>query len=70
MIQLTLKEKEMLIIGLRMRRNYIETGDIGASAADIEKIGGKDTKINALSIDQMQLIIDMEKLVTKLYNPE
>jgi len=68
MIDLTQKEKEMIIIGLTMRRNYIETGDTFTSAADVEKFGGKDKKIKALSTEQMQLIIDTETLIKKLYN--
>ena len=70
MIELTSKEKEMIIIGLGMRRNHIETGNILVSAADVEKMGEHtNNKINALSTDQMQLIIDTESLITKLYQP-
>jgi len=70
MIDITSKEKEMIIIGLGMRRNYIETGNIAVSAADVEKMGDStNNKINALSTDQMQLIIDTEALITKLYQP-
>jgi len=68
MIDITPKEKEMIIIGLSMRRNYIETGNILVSAAQVKKLGKTDNKINALSIDQMQLIIDTENLISKLYN--
>ena len=70
MIELTSKEKEMIIIGLGMRRNYIETGNIAVSAADVEKMGDStNNKINALSTDQMQLIIDTEALIIKLFKP-
>jgi len=68
MIQLTDKEKEMIVIGLNMRRNYIETGDSLTSAADIERFGEKDKKIKALSTEQMQLVIDTENLIRRLYN--
>jgi len=68
MIDLTQKEKEMIIIGLNMRRNYIETGNISVSAMDVEKMGKTNNKINALSTDQMQLIIDTENLIKKLYS--
>lgn len=69
-IQLTSEEKQMIILGLQMRRNYIETGNISYSAADAVRIGKyapDDVKINALSTDQMRLILETEKLVAKLY---
>jgi hypothetical protein len=67
MISLSDKEKGMILIALDMRRNYIETGDVTISAADITKFKRKDVKINALSTEQMQLIIDTEYLIKKLY---
>jgi hypothetical protein len=67
MIDISRREKEMIIIGLNMRRNYIETGDALTSAKTVENQGRKDEKINALSTDQMQLIIDTETLIKKLY---
>jgi len=67
-VEISNKEKEMIIIGLNMRRNYIETGNISVSAADVEKMRDTENKINALSTDQMQLIIDTETLKRKLYN--
>lgn len=66
-IELSQKEKEMIVIGLNMRRNYIETGNISVSAKDVEKMGDTDNRINALSVDQMQLIIDTEQLIGRLY---
>jgi len=63
---LTNKEKEMIVIALNMRRNYIETGDVVMSAAQSKKMGKLDT--NALSVAQMQLIIDTENLIKRLYN--
>ena len=68
MINITQKEKELIVIGLNMRRNYIETGDPLTSAVDVERFGGKDKKVKALSIEQMQLVIDTDNLITKLYN--
>ena len=69
MIDITSKEKEMIIIGLGMRRNYIETGNAMVSAVDAKRFERDGVKINALSTDQMQLIIDTEALITKLYQP-
>jgi len=68
MIDITPKEKEMIIIGLNMRRNYIETGNVLVSAAQVEKLGRTDNEINALSTEQMQLIINTENLIKKLYD--
>ena len=69
MITITLspKEKEMIVIALNMRRNYIETGNALVSGAYAEKFR-KDIQIRNLSTDQMQLIIDTENLIKKLYS--
>ena len=66
----TIYEKSTLITSLLTRRNVIETGNIAVSAADVEKMGEHtNNKINALSTDQMQLIIDTEALIIKLFKP-
>lgn len=71
---LTSKEKEMITVGLNMRRNYIETGSISLGAADVAKIGVEESKrqfdaeINALSEDQMKLIIATNELERKIYS--
>ena len=70
MIDITSREKEMIIIGLGMRRNYIETGNAIVSAVDAKRFERDNVKVNALSTDQMQLIIDTEALITKLYQPD
>lgn len=74
MITLDDKEKEMIVISLNMRRNYIETGDISVSAKDLSnmdtsylRLRGKEPKVNALSTEQMQLIINMENLIKRIY---
>ena len=70
MIDITSREKEMIIIGLGMRRNYIETGNPIVSAVDAKRFERDNVKINVLSTSQMQLIIDTEALITKLYQPD
>jgi len=70
MIDITSKEKEMIIIGLGMRRNYIETGNPIVSAVDAKRFERDNVKVNVLSTSQMQLIIDTEALITKLYQPD
>ncbi len=65
-IELNEEEKEMIIIGLNMRRNYIETGDVNYSASNVEVVKG--LKINPLNVDQMRLIIKTEELINKLFN--
>jgi len=67
----TKEERDMMITGLQMRRNYIQTGTRLLSLADlanlstkvIEQMGGK---IQALDDDQMQLCLDTNKLIDKL----
>ena len=66
-ISLSKEEKEMVLIGLNMRRNLIETGDPHLSARDAQRIGNK-TKV--LSIAQMRLIVATDDLVNRLYNSE
>ena len=70
----TSKEKEMIAIGLSMRRNYIETGSITLGAADVAKMDPKEAKraygaeIKALSEDQMRLILASRELESKIYS--
>jgi hypothetical protein len=70
---LTKEEKEMIIIGLQMRSNYVQTGNFHLSLRDLEAMGEETFKsvggeIKALSFDQMQLCINTEKLITKIMN--
>ena len=68
--KITQKEKDLLIIGLQMRMNYIQTGDMSLSANDLGKIGKENwspgVKILPLSIEQMRIIIEMEELKKKI----
>ena len=68
-MKLLFEEKQDIIIALNMRCNYIETGDITCSAIDAENMG-KDApegiRIRALSLEQMELILRMRKLIEKL----
>lgn len=56
-----------------MRSNYVQTGCINLTLNDFAAMGESTFKslggkIKALSTDQMQLIIDTEKLVSKIMN--
>ena len=70
---LSKEEREMIIIALQMRRNYVQTGTVNLSLSDLETMG-EDTfkqcggKIKGLSLDQMQLCINTEALLTKIIN--
>ena len=73
-MNLTNEEREDIVVSLNMRCNYIETGDISLSAADVaERLKSRDTmfkeryEIKALSLDQMKVIIRMKELIMKLY---
>ena len=82
MITLNDKEKEMIATALNIRRNYIETGTVSMSAKDVQGIsevrhlrddgytllGEKKAEVKALSTQQMQLIIDMENLIKRIYS--
>ena len=61
---LTREEKNMIVTGLQMRRNYIETGDVNLSALQASRLGKGN--INALSSDQMRLLVKTEELITKV----
>ena len=71
---LTSREKEMIAVGLNMRRNYIETGSATLGASDIAKMDPKEAKrehgaeIRALSEDQMKLILATNELERKIYS--
>jgi hypothetical protein len=73
---LTSQEKEMIAIGLNMRRNYIETDSATLGAADIANVGAEHAqrrygaKIKALSEDQMKLILASNELVRRIYSDE
>jgi len=66
-ITLSSEEKEMIVLGLTMRKNFIETGDPLISAQDVEKLKRTDIPIKALSTSQMQLIINTERLISKIF---
>jgi len=82
MITLTPDEKEMIIIALNMRRNYIETGTVSMAAKDAQRqierqkrakdsgrtlLGEEKAEVKALSTEQMRLIINMENLINRIY---
>ena len=70
---LTKEEKEMITVALNLRRNYMETGSISMGAADLQNINPKDAerqfgaKIQALSEDQMKLILATSELERKIF---
>lgn len=70
-MKLTKEERDDVAVSLNMRCNYIETGTISYSAADVENMGNhapSDAKIKALSKDQMETLIRMKKLMVRLYS--
>lgn len=67
----TKKEREMIIIALQMRRNFIQTGTVYLTPQDVENMGSisaKETgaKVHELCDSQMELCADTETLITKL----
>ncbi len=65
-LDITDTEKKLIITGIQMRRNYIETGEATMSA-ETAKNCGESRRIKSLSIEQMKLIVDTEQLLSKLY---
>ena len=66
-IVLTAEERDMIVTGLNMRRNYIETSDPCICAADAKRMG-RNKEINVLSTNQMEIIIKTEKLINRLFS--
>ena len=64
-MRLTTEEIGLIRIAFDMRINYIQTGDITFGAADAREMG-KPEMVQALSDDQMQLILTMRALVARL----
>ena len=70
----TKDEREMIIMGLQMRRCFIQTGCATLSPQDVKDIGPtvaeKDygASIKVLSDSQMQLCLDTTKLIDKITN--
>jgi hypothetical protein len=61
-----------IITALTMRCNYIETGTIAYGAADVQNMGKhapREAKIQALSDSQMETLLRMRNLKTKLLSP-
>lgn len=73
---LTSQEKEMITIGLNMRRCYIETGSTSLGASDVARMDPKEAKrrhgaeIKALSESQMKLVLASRELERRIYSDE
>jgi len=71
---LTKEEKEMIVVGLNMRKCYIETGSTTLGASDMARMDPKHAwraygaKVNALTEDQMKLILATNELERKIYS--
>jgi hypothetical protein len=73
---LTAEEKDLIVFGLTMRKNMIETGDPLHSAIDAERIqkanvrfpslASSRPKVRALTTDQMKLLIKIDALADKI----
>jgi hypothetical protein len=60
----TREERELIISGLGMRKNYIETHDALMSAQDAENMG-LEVKVYALNQEQHELIIKLYNLIKR-----
>jgi len=64
-LELSEEEKELIVFGLQMRRNHIETGNALLSAQDAKRME-KEKMIKPLGTDQYRLIVKLEDLITKI----
>jgi hypothetical protein len=64
-MELSIEEKELVVRGLNMQKNYIETHDIILSARDAMNMGKKDI-IRPISSEQYRRIIALEDLIKKI----
>jgi hypothetical protein len=65
LIDLTDEEKELIVSGLEMRRNFIETGSPTLSARDCKNMG-KEKQINPLVHERYESIIQIDHLIDKV----
>lgn len=65
-MKLTDVERGLIVDGLNMKRNFIETGDPILCANDLKNMKRVNNK--TLSIDQMRLIVTISDLVDKINN--
>ena len=69
------EEKEMIIIALNMRANFVQTGSVSLSPEDVANMGADAAKceygaaIKPLTVDQMRLIITTYDIIKKLLSP-
>lgn len=69
---LSKEEKEMIIVALNMRLNYIQTGSVNLSPHDVSKIGHDAARceygaeIKPLTTEQMRLCVKTEDLTNKI----
>jgi len=64
---LSANEREIIVVALQMRTNFIETGSVVLSAEDAV---AQKKPVKALSTDQMRLIVRSRELVEKLLKVE
>lgn len=62
---LTSEDCEAIWIALSMRKNYIETGNVVLSAADAAE---QKKPFKALTVEQMQLVIRLDRLIKLFLN--
>lgn len=64
-LELSDQEVKLLVEGLAMKRNFIETGNPVLGSQDLKNMK-RDREIKSLSIEQMKLIIQLHELSEKL----
>ncbi len=74
-LEITDEERALLVEGLQMKSNFIQTGNIALSAEDVQQQikssprllhERADSRVKSLSIEQMRLIVRLDDLIKKL----
>jgi hypothetical protein len=61
-------ERELVYRSVCMYRNWLETGDVILSATDARNSGRADI-IKSLSVEQMKIIIELDRIQIELLSP-
>ena len=59
------RERDLIVSGLLMRRNYIETGNPVLCSQDLAN-QGRHKEVKVLSVDQMRTVIAIDDLVKRI----
>ena len=65
-MEFTNEERDLIVQGLYMKKNYIETGNPVLCAGDLKRMD-RDKEVRALSVDQMRVVVALDDLIHKMF---